>query len=63
MMLCGEAPPEHPHGRGEKGTPLFRPKGKHGTSPRAWGEVRARGPDLGRLRNIPTGVGRRGRAP
>ena len=55
------ANPEHPHGRGEKGASQSIRRRKRGTSPRAWGEVVRVEEEDERVRNIPTGVGRRPR--
>ena len=49
---------EHPHGRGEKSILRWWRYLLHGTSPRAWGEVKRQLKLLMKQRNIPTGVGR-----
>ena len=52
------AVPEHPHVRGENVYNTFRVLHDPGTSPRAWGkQVHVKMPD-GKIRNIPTCVGK-----
>ena len=50
---------EHPHGGGEKMHESQSGAAARGTSPRGWGEASHRHTLVMRLRNIPTGVGRR----